>query len=123
MYNAKIMDHFQNPRNTGELPDANGIGSYGSPNTGDVTKIYLRIANNRIVDIRMQTFGSAVAIASASMATELVRGKDIKEAEKITREDVSEALDGIPPDKMQCSNLAPDAIKAAIADYRKRCGG
>ncbi len=122
MYNAKIMDHFQNPRNTGELPDANGVGSYGSPNTGDVTRIYLKIVDGRIADIRMQTFGSAVAIASSSMATELVKGKSVDEAEAITREAVSDALDGIPADKMQCSNLAPDAIKAAIADYRKRLG-
>ena len=120
MYNAKIMDHFQNPRNTGDLPGANGVGSHGSPNTGDVTRIYLKIVDGRIADVRMQTFGSAVAIASSSMATELVKGMTVDEAEAITRQDVSDALDGIPADKMQCSNLAPDAIKAAIADYRKR---
>ncbi|MDX9857998.1 MAG: iron-sulfur cluster assembly scaffold protein [candidate division Zixibacteria bacterium] len=120
MYNDTIMEHFHNPRNVGEFEDADAVGQAGNAATGDVMRIYLKVAEGRIVGCRHKTFGNAVAIAVSSMASLMIEGKTLAEAEQITKEDVSEALDGIPPDKMSCSNMAPDAIKAAVADYRKK---
>jgi nitrogen fixation NifU-like protein len=118
MYNDTIMEHFQNPRNVGELADADAIGQAGNAETGDVMKIYLKIADGRVVESRHKTFGNAVAIAVSSMASLMIEGKRLEEALLITKEDVSVALDGIPEDKMSCSNMAPDAIRAAIENYR-----
>lgn len=120
MYNDTIMEHFHNPRNVGEIDDADAVGQAGNAATGDVMRIYLKITDGRIVACRHKTFGNAVAIAVSSMASLMIEGKTLAEAEEISKEDVSVALDGIPPDKMTCSNMAPDAIKAAVADYRKR---
>ncbi|HUV29574.1 MAG TPA: iron-sulfur cluster assembly scaffold protein [Acidobacteriota bacterium] len=118
MYNESIMEHFHNPRNVGEIEEADGIGQAGNPETGDVMKMYIKIADGRITEARHKTFGNAVAIAVSSMATLMIIGKTLDEAAAMTREDVSRALDGIPPDKMDCSNMAPDAVRAAIEDYR-----
>jgi len=112
------MEHFHNPRNVGEIEEADGIGQAGNPETGDVMKMYIKIADGRITEARHKTFGNAVAIAVSSMATLMIIGKTLDEAAAMTREDVSRALDGIPPDKMDCSNMAPDAVRAAIEDYR-----
>lgn len=122
MYTGKVMDHFENPRNVGELPDANGIGEVGNPSCGDTTKIYLKIEDNIIKDIRFKTFGCAAAVASSSMLTEMAKGKTIEEALKITDQMVSDELDGLPPKKLHCSNMAADAMHAAVEDYRKRQG-
>ncbi len=120
MYNATVLDHFQNPRNTGEIPDADGIGAVGNPACGDVMKVYIKVADGRLVDVKYKTFGCAAAIACSSMASELVTGETLQDAYHLTREDVANALNGLPPEKMACSNLAPDAIRAAIEDYRSR---
>lgn len=120
MYNERIMEHFMNPRNVGEIPDADGVGVAGKPETGDMMKMYLKIRDDRIIEARHETFGSAVAIAVSSIASEMITGMTLDEAYAITREKVSAALDGIPPEKMDCSNMAPDAIRAAIDDYRSR---
>ena len=120
MYSKKVMEHFLNPRNMGKLDDPDGVGTAGNPICGDTMTIYIKVKNNRIVDIKFQTFGCAAAIATSSMITELAKGKTIEEAEKITRDDVADALEGLPPIKMHCSNLAADALKAAIDDYKKR---
>ncbi len=120
MYNEKIMDHFMHPRNVGEIEDADGVGEVGNPQCGDIMKIYLTIEDDVIVDVKFKTFGCAAAIATSSMATELVKGKTIDEALKITNKAVAEALDGLPPIKMHCSVLAEQAIKAAIEDYRDK---
>ncbi len=122
MYSKKVMEHFLNPRNMGVIEDADGIGTAGNPVCGDTMTIYIKVKNGRIVDIKFQTFGCAAAIATSSMITELAKGKTLEEAEKITRDDVADALEGLPPIKMHCSNLAADALKAAIEDYRKRRG-
>ncbi|MCI8601588.1 MAG: Fe-S cluster assembly scaffold protein NifU [Oscillospiraceae bacterium] len=122
MYSAKVMDHFANPRNTGVLPDANGVGEVGNQQCGDIMKIYLKIENDQIADVRFQTFGCGAAIATSSMATELIKGKPLSEALKLTNGAVMEALDGLPPVKVHCSVLAEQAIKAAIADYYTRQG-
>ncbi len=122
MYSEKVMDHFSNPRNVGELSDANGIGQVGNPKCGDIMKIYMKIENDVITDIKFKTFGCGAAVATSSMATELVKGKTIEEALKITNKAVAEALDGLPPVKMHCSVLAEEGIKAAIGDYYKRQG-
>ena len=114
------MEHFQNPRNVGQLDHADGIGEAGNAEKGDVMRMHLLIENGIITAAMHQTFGSAVAIAVSSIASEMIIGKPVDEAYKITREEVSEALDGIPPDKMDCSNMAPAAIRAAIDDYRSR---
>ncbi len=114
------MDHFQNPRNTGDLSEADGIGSVGNPACGDVMKIFIKVEDDRLVDIRYQTFGCAAAIACSSMASEMVKGKSIEEAIALTRQEVADALDGLPEEKIACSNLAPDAIRAAIEDYRSK---
>lgn len=120
MYNSKVMDHFQNPRNTGEMPDADGVGKVGNPNCGDVTIVYIKVDNNRVADIRFKTFGCAAAIATSSLATEMVKGMTLEEAEKLTQEMVAAAIGGLPDAKLHCSNLAPEALRAAIADYRSR---
>ncbi len=120
MYSEKVMDHFKNPRNVGEIPDADGIGEVGNPACGDIMKIYIKIKENRIEDIKFKTFGCGAAIATSSMVTEMVKGKTIEEALSVSNRQVAEALDGLPPIKMHCSNLAADALHAAIEDYRKK---
>ena len=119
-YSNKVMDHFMNPRNVGEIPDADGVGQVGNPVCGDIMKMYLKIENNVITDVKFKTFGCGAAVATSSMATELVKGKTLDEALEITNKAVAEALDGLPPIKMHCSNLAEQAIKAAIEDYKKK---
>ena len=117
MYSKTVMDHFRNPRNVGVIEDANGIGEVGNPLCGDMMTIYLKINDDRIDDIKFQTFGCGSAIAVSSMITELAKGKDIEEAKEITNKDVAEALEGLPRNKLHCSNLGADALKAAIKDY------
>ena len=120
MYSEKVMDHFRNPRNVGEIEDADGVGEVGNPKCGDIMKMYLKIENGVIVDAKFKTFGCGSAIASSSMATEMIKGKTIDEAMKVTNKAVAEALDGLPPIKMHCSVLAEQAIKAALLDYSKK---
>lgn len=122
MYSDKVKDHFQNPRNVGEIPDADGIGEVGNQKCGDIMKMYLKIENDIIVDCKFKTYGCGAAIATSSMATELVKGKSIKEALTLTNKAVMEALDGLPPVKVHCSVLAEEAIKAALADYYQKTG-
>jgi nitrogen fixation NifU-like protein len=112
------MDHFRNPRNMGDLPDADGVGTVGNPVCGDMMTIYIKVNDEVITDIKFKTFGCGAAIATSSMITELAKGKTLEEALKITRADVAESLDGLPPVKMHCSNLAADGLQAAIANYR-----
>ncbi len=120
MYSEKVMDHFQNPRNVGEMADANAVGTVGNAKCGDIMKIYMKIDENQIIqDISFQTFGCGAAIATSSMATELVKGKSVEEALALTNKAVVEALDGLPPAKLHCSVLAEEAIHAAIEDYCK----
>ena len=120
MYSEKVMEHFQNPRNVGEIENADGVGQVGNPRCGDIMKMYLKIEDGIIKDVKFKTFGCGSAIASSSMATELIKGKTIEEAMKITNKAVAEALDGLPPVKMHCSVLAEQAIKAALLDYSKK---
>jgi len=122
MYSDKVMDHFQNPRNMGEIPDADGVGKVGNPVCGDLMMIYIKVKDNRIEEIKFKTFGCAAAIATSSMITELAKGKTLEDAEKLTRKDVGDHLDGLPPIKMHCSNLAADGLQEAIKDYRKKQG-
>ncbi|PYG87454.1 nitrogen fixation NifU-like protein [Ruminiclostridium sufflavum DSM 19573] len=122
MYSEKVMDHFTNPRNVGEIEDANGIGQVGNAKCGDIMKMYLKIEDNIVVDAKFKTFGCGAAVATSSMATELVIGKTVEEAMKVTNKAVAEALDGLPPQKMHCSNLAEEAIAAALEDYRRKNG-
>lgn len=122
MYSEKVMEHFSNPRNVGELEDANAVGQVGNPKCGDIMKIYMKIEDDTIKDISFKTFGCGAAIATSSMATELVKGKTIEEALKLTNSAVAEALDGLPPAKLHCSVLAEEGIKSAISDYYKRQG-
>lgn len=122
MYNEKVMDHFANPRNVGEIPDADGVGTVGNAVCGDIMQMYIKVKNDIIEDIKFKTFGCGAAIATSSMITELAMGKTLEEAEQITNQAVAEALDGLPPIKMHCSNLAAEALHAAIEDYRKRHG-
>ena len=119
MYSEKVMDHFSNPRNVGEIPDANGVGTVGNAKCGDIMKMYLKVENGVIVDVKFKTFGCGAAIATSSMATEMVKGKTLEEALKLTNKAVAEALDGLPPVKMHCSLLAEEAIHAAVEDYMK----
>ncbi|MDD2453701.1 Fe-S cluster assembly scaffold protein NifU [Aminivibrio sp.] len=119
MYSEKVLDHFQNPRNVGEIENPDGVGQAGNPKCGDIMKIYLRVENDVITDIKFKTFGCASAIASSSMATELVKGKTVEEAWELTNRAVADALDGLPPVKMHCSVLAEEAIHAAINNYRR----
>lgn len=122
MYSEKVMEHFSNPRNVGELEDANAIGQVGNPKCGDIMKIYMKIEDDIIKDIKFKTFGCGAAIATSSMATEIVKGKTIEDALKVTNSAVAEALDGLPPAKMHCSVLAEEGIKSAIGDYYRRQG-
>jgi nitrogen fixation NifU-like protein len=122
IYTEKVMDHFQNPRNVGEIEDANGVGEVGNAKCGDIMKIYLKVEDNIIKDVKFKTFGCGSAIASSSMATELIKGKTIDEAWGLTNKAVAEALDGLPPVKMHCSVLAEEAIHNAINDYRATHG-
>ncbi|WP_072888757.1 Fe-S cluster assembly scaffold protein NifU [Tepidibacter formicigenes] len=120
MYSEKVMDHFMNPRNVGEIENADGIGEVGNVKCGDIMKIYLKIEENIIKDVKFKTFGCGSAIATSSMATEMIIGKSIEEALKLTNKAVAEALDGLPPVKMHCSVLAEQAVKSAIIDYAKK---
>jgi nitrogen fixation NifU-like protein len=120
MYTDKVMEHFKNPRNMGEIPDADGVGTVGNPVCGDLMTIYIKVKNNRLEDITFKTFGCGSAIATSSMITELAKGKTLEEGLKITRANVADSLGGLPPVKMHCSNLAADALHAAIEDYYKK---
>ena len=118
MYSEKVMDHFQNPRNVGEIDDASGVGTVGNAKCGDIMRIYLDIDDNQVIqDVKFKTFGCGAAVATSSMATELVKGKTVQEAMKVTNKAVMEALDGLPPVKVHCSLLAEEAIHAALWDY------
>ena len=121
-YSEKVMDHFANPRNVGEIPDADGVGEVGNPKCGDIMRMYIKVENNIITDVKFKTFGCGAAIATSSMATEMVKGKSIDEALQLTNRAVMEALDGLPPVKVHCSVLAEQAIKAAVSDYYTRRG-
>ena len=120
MYNDKVMDHFTNPRNVGEISGADGVGETGSFKCGDTMTIYLKVEKEIIIDVKFQTFGCGAAIASSSMLTEMVKGMPLQEAEKLTNRDVANRLGGLPPVKLHCSNLAADALHNAIKDYRSR---
>lgn len=122
LYSEKVMDHFEHPRNVGEIENADGIGEVGNPTCGDIMKMYLKIEDDKIVDCKFKTFGCGSAIATSSMATEMIKGKSIKEALELSNKAVVEALDGLPPRKIHCSVLAEDAVKLAILDYYKRSG-
>ena len=122
LYSDKVMDHFRNPRNVGIIEDADGVGEAGNPVCGDIMKIYLKIADDTVADVKFETFGCGSAIASSSMATELIKGKPVSEAMNLTNKAVAEALDGLPAYKMHCSVLAEEAIKAAVKDYYDRHG-
>lgn len=123
MYSKTVMDHFKNPRNVGEIENADGVGEIGNPICGDMMSIYLKIQDNKINDIKFQTFGCGAAIAVSSMLTEIAKGKTLEEAKKITNKDVAEALDGLPKNKLHCSNLGADALQAAIQDYERKKEG
>ncbi len=120
MYSEKVLDHFKNPRNVGELKDADAEGTVGNPVCGDMMTMYIKVKDDRIEDVKFKTFGCGAAIATSSMTTELAKGKTLEEAMKITRADVAEALDGLPPVKMHCSNLAADALHEAIKSYKEK---
>jgi nitrogen fixation NifU-like protein len=120
MYSEKVMEHFRNPHNMGEIPDADGVGTVGNPVCGDLMTIYIKVKDNRLEDIKFKTFGCGAAIATSSMITELAKGKTLEEAMKITRGNVADSLGGLPPVKMHCSNLAADGLHAAIQDYLKK---
>ena len=123
VYSEKVMDHFANPRNVGEIPDADGIGKVGNPQCGDVMWLYIKVKDDIITDIKFKTFGCGAAIATSSMITEMAIGKSLEEAKKIGRQDVAESLDGLPPQKLHCSNLAADALREAIKDYEGKKSG
>jgi nitrogen fixation NifU-like protein len=122
MYSEKVMELFRNPKNMGEIENPDGVGKIGNPKCGDLMELYIKVENDIITDVKFKTFGCAAAIATSSMITEMVKGKTLDEAMKITREDVADELEGLPPVKMHCSNLAADALKAAIEDYRRKKG-
>ena len=122
LYSEKVMDHFMNPRNVGVIENASGVGEVGNAKCGDIMKIYLKIENDIIVDVKFETFGCGSAIASSSMATEMIMGKSIFEAMELTNKAVAEALDGLPAHKLHCSVLAEEAIKSAVKDYYDRNG-
>lgn len=122
IYSEKVMDHFANPRNVGVIEDADGVGEVGNAKCGDIMKMYLKVNDGVITDVKFQTFGCGAAVATSSMATELIKGKSIDEALKLTNKAVVEALDGLPPAKLHCSVLAEQAMKAAISDYYTRQG-
>jgi nitrogen fixation NifU-like protein len=119
-YSKKVMDHFMNPRNVGTIENADGYGKVGNPVCGDLMEMYLKVKDDTIEDIKFQTFGCGSAIATSSMVTELAKGKHVDEAMKITRKDVADELEGLPPQKMHCSNLAADALREAIKDYQSK---
>ena len=120
MYTDKVMEHFKNPRNMGEIPDADGVGTVGNPVCGDLMTISIKVKDNRLADVKFKTFGCGAAIATSSMTTELAKGKTLEDAMKITRADVAGSLGGLPPVKMHCSNLAADALHEAIKDFYKK---
>ena len=120
LYSEKVMDHFRNPRNVGVIEDANGIGEVGNAKCGDIMKMYLKIENDIIEDVKFETFGCGSAIASSSMATEMIKGKPVSEARALTNKAVAEGLDGLPDSKMHCSVLAEEAIKSALEDYERK---
>ena len=122
LYSEKVMDHFTNPRNVGEIEDADGIGEVGNAKCGDIMKMFLKIDNGVITDIKFKTFGCGAAVATSSMATEMIKGQKLEDALKLTNKAVVEALDGLPESKLHCSVLAEQALKAAISDYYKRQG-
>lgn len=122
MYNEIVMEHFQNPKNVGEIPDADGIGEMGSQQCGDTMVVYIKVKDDIIEDIKFKTYGCCAAIASSSIATEMIKGKPIEEAEKLTKAAIVEKLGGLPEPKLHCSLLAEDAIHAAIQDYKKKHG-
>ena len=123
MYNDKVIEHYSNPRNVGAIEDASGIGEVGNPVCGDIMKMYLKIENNIIVDVKFKTFGCGAAIATSSISTEKIKGKTIEEALKLSNKDVVNELGGLPPVKLHCSVLAEEAIRNAIADYYRKQGG
>ena len=120
MYSEKVMEHFEHPRNVGEIPDASGSGKVGNAKCGDIMKMDIKVENDVITDVKFKTFGCCAAIATSSMATEMVKGKTVEEALQLTNKAVAEALDGLPPVKMHCSLLAEQAIRAAVDDYQKK---
>jgi nitrogen fixation NifU-like protein len=120
MYSEKVLDHFKNPRNVGEIKNADGVGSVGNPVCGDMMTMYIKVKDEKIDDIKFKTYGCGAAIATSSMTTELAKGKTLEEAMNITRQSVAEALDGLPPVKMHCSNLAADALHEAIKNYKEK---
>jgi len=123
MYSPKVMQHFSNPQNVGEIPDADGVGEVGNPVCGDLMTIYIKVNDNKLTDIKFKTFGCAAAIATSSIITTMARGMTLEDAEKISRNDVAKELGGLPPQKMHCSNLAADALKLAIENYRRKLQG
>ena len=122
-YSEKVMDHFMHPRNVGEIADADGVGNVGNPVCGDIMKMFIKVKDNVITDVKFQTFGCGAAIATSSMATEMIKGKTLDEALKLTNQAVADALEGLPPVKMHCSVLAEEAVRAAIDDYLKKTTG
>jgi nitrogen fixation NifU-like protein len=122
-YSEKVMDHFMNPRNVGEIEGADGVGEVGNPACGDMMRLYLRIEDDRVVDAKFRTFGCGAAIASSSMLTEMIKGKTVGEAREITNKAVAEALDGLPAVKIHCSVMAEQAVKSALDDYAKKHAG
>jgi nitrogen fixation NifU-like protein len=120
MYSEKVMEHFSNPRNIGEIKNADGIGEVGNPICGDMMSFYINVKDNKITDIKFKTFGCVAAIAVSSMVTEMAKGKTLEEAKKITKQSVAESLDGLPKEKMHCSNLGTDALAKAIKDYESK---
>lgn len=122
VYSEKVMDHFTNPRNVGEIPDADGVGEVGNAKCGDIMKMYLKIDNGVITDVKFKTFGCGAAVATSSIATEMIKGKSVEDVLKITNKAVVEALDGLPAVKLHCSVLAEQAIKSALSDYYKKNG-
>ncbi len=122
MYSDKVLDHFHNPHNAGEIENADGVGEVGNPQCGDMMRITIKVKDGRLEDIKWKTLGCGAAIATSSVMTELAKGKTLDEALALTRDNVAKALDGLPPAKMHCSNLATDGLRAAIEDYRKKSG-
>ena len=122
LYSKTVMDHFMHPRNVGEIPDADGVGEVGNAKCGDIMKIYLKIDDNKVKDVKFETFGCGSAIASSSMATEMIKGKPVDQVLELTNKAVVEALDGLPAQKLHCSVLAEEAVKAALKDYYDKNG-
>lgn len=122
-YSEKVMDHFMNPRNVGEIENADGVGEVGNPACGDMMRLYLKVDGGKIVDAKFRTFGCGAAIASSSMLTEMIKGKTVEEARAITNRHVADALDGLPPVKIHCSVMAEEAVKSALEDYAKKHAG